>query len=63
LIEQNHRQFTTDEISLQATEVAQNFKQSGAQHLTIRNQPHSDRNEEIIFTGSYQPVNLLTKFV
>src|SRR5665213_1381952 len=39
--------------------VLRNFKRSGSRYLTITNQPHIQRNEEIIFTGSYRPVNLL----
>lgn len=38
--------------------VLRNFKDSGSRYLMITNQP-VERNEEIIFTGSYRPVNLL----
>ncbi len=38
--------------------VLRNFKASGSRYLMITNQPHIERNDEIIFTGSYRPVNL-----
>ncbi len=38
--------------------VLRNFKDSGSKYLMVTNQPHVQRNEEIIFTGSYRPVNL-----
>ena len=38
--------------------VLRNFKSSGSKYLMITNQPQVQRNEEIIFTGSYRPVNL-----
>jgi hypothetical protein len=39
-------------------QVLRNFKNSGSRYLMITNQPHAERNDEIIFTGSYRPVNL-----
>ncbi len=38
--------------------VLRNFKASGSRYLMITNQPHIERNAEIIFTGSYRAVNL-----
>ncbi len=38
--------------------VLHNFKGSGSKYLMITNQPQVQGNEEIIFTGSYRPVNL-----
>ncbi len=38
--------------------VLRNFKNSGSQYLMITNQPQTERNEEIRFTGSYRPINL-----
>lgn len=38
--------------------VLRNFKASGSRYLMITNQPDADRNQEILFTGSYRPVNL-----
>jgi hypothetical protein len=38
--------------------VLRNFKTSGSRYLMITSQPHIERNEEILFTGSYRPVNL-----
>ncbi len=38
--------------------VLRNFKSSGSQYLMITNQPETERNNEILFTGSYRPVNL-----
>jgi hypothetical protein len=38
--------------------VLRNFKNSGSQYLMITNQPQFERNEEILFTGSYRPINL-----
>jgi hypothetical protein len=38
--------------------VLRNFKNSGSRYLMITNQPHIESNDEIIFTGSYRPVNL-----
>jgi hypothetical protein len=38
--------------------VLRNFKTSGSRYLMITNQPDADRNQEILFTGSYRPVNL-----
>jgi hypothetical protein len=38
--------------------VLRNFKGSGSKYLMITNQPQFQANEEIIFTGSYRPVNL-----
>lgn len=38
--------------------VLRNFKSSGSKYLMITNQPQVQRNEEIIFTGSYRPVNI-----
>ena len=39
--------------------VLRNFQVSGSRYLMITNQPQTERNGEIIFTGSYRPVNLL----
>ena len=39
--------------------VLRNFQRSGSRLLLITNQPHIERNEEILFTGSFRPVNLL----
>ncbi len=38
--------------------VLRNFKKSGARYLMITNQPQAEKNEEILFTGAYRPVNL-----
>jgi hypothetical protein len=38
--------------------VLHNFKGNGSRYLMIANQPHVERNEEILFTGSYRAVNL-----
>jgi hypothetical protein len=38
--------------------VLRNFKRSGSRYLLITNQPDAQSNEQIIFTGSYRPVNL-----
>jgi hypothetical protein len=38
--------------------VLRNFKASGSRYLMITNQPDIERNEEILFTGAYRPVNL-----
>lgn len=38
--------------------VLRNFQRSGSRYLMITNQPQVERNEEILFTGSYRPVNL-----
>jgi hypothetical protein len=38
--------------------VLRNFKGSGSRYLMITNQPQVERNEEILFTGSYRPVNV-----
>jgi hypothetical protein len=38
--------------------VLRNFKASGSKYLMITNQPQFQANEEIIFTGSYRPVNI-----
>ena len=38
--------------------VLRNFKSSGSRYLMITNQPDVERNDEIIFTGSFQPRNL-----
>lgn len=38
--------------------VVHNFKASGSRYLMITNQPDVERNEEILFTGSYRPINL-----
>jgi hypothetical protein len=38
--------------------VLRNFKGSGSRYLMITNQPHVEQNEEILFTGSYRPVNV-----
>lgn len=38
--------------------VLRNFQRSGSRFLLITNQPHIKRNEEILFTGSFRPVNL-----
>ena len=38
--------------------VLRNFKRSGSRYLMITNQPHIQRNDEILYTGSYRPVNL-----
>jgi hypothetical protein len=35
-----------------------NFKSSGSRYLMITNSPLIERNEEILFTGSFRPVNL-----
>jgi len=39
-------------------QVLRNFKASGSRYLMVTNQPQAVRNEEILFTGSYRPVNL-----
>lgn len=38
--------------------VLRNFKNSGSKYLIITNQPQTERNDEILFTGSYRPINL-----
>jgi hypothetical protein len=38
--------------------VLRNFKRSGSRYLAITNQPEVEQNTEIIFTGSFRPVNL-----
>jgi hypothetical protein len=38
--------------------VLRNFQRSGSRYLMITNQPHIQRNDEILFTGSFRPVNL-----
>jgi hypothetical protein len=38
--------------------VLRNFKSSGSRYLMITNQPQVEQNQEIIFTGSYRPLNL-----
>ena len=38
--------------------VLRNFKASGSNYLMITNQPDVERNEEILFTGAYRPINL-----
>ena len=38
--------------------VLQNFKKSGARYLLITNQPAIRQNDEILFTGSFRPLNL-----
>jgi hypothetical protein len=38
--------------------VLHNFKASGSRYLMITNQPQAERNDEILFTGSYRPINL-----
>jgi hypothetical protein len=38
--------------------VLRNFQRSGSRYLMITNQPHIERNDEILFTGSFRPVNL-----
>lgn len=39
--------------------VLRRFKGSGSRYLLITNQPQAERNEEILATGGYRPVNLL----
>jgi hypothetical protein len=38
--------------------VLRNFRNSGSRYLMITNQPLVERNDEILFTGSYRPINL-----
>jgi hypothetical protein len=38
--------------------VLRNFKRSGSRYLMITNQQQVRQNEEIIFTGSFRPINL-----
>lgn len=38
--------------------VLRNFKDSGSRYLMVTNQPQAKVNDEILFTGSYRPVNL-----
>lgn len=38
--------------------VLRNFQSSGSKYLMITNQPDMERNEEIVFTGAYRPINL-----
>ena len=38
--------------------VLRNFKSSGSRYLMITNQPHIEKNDEILFTGSFRPLNL-----
>jgi hypothetical protein len=35
-----------------------NFKSSGSKYLMITTSPHVEKNEEIIYTGSFRPLNL-----
>jgi hypothetical protein len=38
--------------------VLRNFKSSGSRLLMITNQPQVERNNEILYTGSFRPINL-----
>jgi Methyltransferase domain len=39
-------------------QLLRNFRSSGSRYLMITNSPHVEQNEEIIYTGSFRPLNL-----